>query len=115
MTKPTFTKRGISHEQEYHVPNIDSKLFSETELQAILKEFHYEDKARKCTVSTLISCFVTAPANEWKSLRHSADVGPSAGLVSVDYSTLSKHMKSLDYFIIKRIFEVIIGRLNRAA
>jgi hypothetical protein len=26
VTKPTFTKRGVSHEQEYHVPNIDSKL-----------------------------------------------------------------------------------------
>jgi len=88
---------------------------SETELQAILKEFHYEDKARKCTVSTLISYLVTAAANEWKSLRHSADVGPSAGLVSVDHSSLSKRMKAIDFVIIKRVFEVIIGKLNRAA
>nr|WP_295970091.1 transposase [uncultured Bacillus sp.] len=88
---------------------------SETELQAILKEFHYEDKARKCTVTTLISYLVSAAANEWKSLRHSADVGPSAGLVSVDHSTQSMHMKSLDYAMIKRIFEVLIGKLNRAA
>src|SRR4051794_13280849 len=88
---------------------------SETELQAILKEFHYEDKARKCTVSTLISYLVTAAANEWKSLRHSADVGPSAGLVSVVHSSLSKRMKAIDYVIIKRVFEVIIGKLNRAA
>src|SRR3954467_6960817 len=87
---------------------------SETELQAFLKEFHYEDKACKCTVSTLISYLVTAAANEWKSLRHSADVGPSAGLVSVDHSSLSKHMKALDYAIIKRVFEVILGKLNRA-
>jgi hypothetical protein len=47
-------------------------------------------------------------------LRHSADVGPSAGLVPVDHSSLSKHMKALDYAIIKRVFEVILGKLNRA-
>ena len=52
--------------------------------------------------------------NEWKSLRHAADVGPSTGLVSVDHSSLSKHLKALDYGIIKRIFEVIVGKLNRA-
>ncbi|MFF2287212.1 transposase [Peribacillus butanolivorans] len=48
-------------------------------------------------------------------MRHSADVGPSAGLISVDHSSLSKHMKALHYVIIKRVLEVIIGKLNRAA
>jgi Transposase DDE domain len=88
---------------------------SEAELQAILKEFNYEEKARKCTVSTLISYLTYAAANEWKSLRHAADVGESAGLVSVDHSSLSKHLKSLNYGIIKRVFEVLVGKLNRAA
>ena len=88
---------------------------SETELQAILQVFHYKDTARKCTVSTLISYLVTAAANEWKSLRHSADVGPSVGLISVDHSSLSKHMKSLDYEIMKHLFGLIIDKLNRAA
>jgi hypothetical protein len=88
---------------------------SETELQVILKEFNYEETARKCTVQTLISYLVSAAANEWKSLRYSADVGPSSGLISVDHSSLSKHMKALDYAIIKRVCEVLIGKLNRAA
>lgn len=88
---------------------------SEAELQSILKEYHYKETARKCTARTLISYLVTAAANEWKSLRHSADVGPSVGLISVDHSSLSKHMKSLDYAIIKRVCTVIIGKLNRAA
>lgn len=88
---------------------------SEAELQSILKEYHYKETARKCTARTLISYLVSAAANEWKSLRHSADVGPSAGLISVDHSSLSKHMKSFDYAIIKRICTVIIGKLNRAA
>ena len=48
-------------------------------------------------VSTLISYLIGAATNEWKSLRHAADVGPSTGLDSVDHSSLSKHLKTLDY------------------
>jgi hypothetical protein len=88
---------------------------SEAELQAILAEFNYVDSARKCTVSTLISYLIGAATNEWKSLRHAADVGPSTGLVSVDHSSLSKHLKILNYGIVKRVFEVVVGKLNRAA
>lgn len=86
----------------------------DTELQLILKEFQYVETARKCTVSTLVSYLISAAANEWKSLRHAADVANKFGLVSVDHSSLSKHMKALDYAIIKRIFEVIVRKLNRA-
>ncbi|MED4292705.1 IS4 family transposase [Priestia megaterium] len=87
---------------------------SEAELQTILAEFGFIDTARKCTVSTLISYLIGAATNEWKSLRHAADVGPSFGLISIDHSSLSKHMKALNYAIMKRIFEVIVGKLNRA-
>lgn len=88
---------------------------SEAELRAILSELNYTETARKCTVSTLISYLIGAATNEWKSLRHAADVDPSTGLVSVDHSSLSKHLKALNYGIIKRIFEIIVGKLNRAA
>jgi hypothetical protein len=88
---------------------------SEAELQSILAEFSYIETARKCTVPTLISYLIGAATNEWKSLRHAADVGPSTGLISVDHSSLSKHLKTLDYGIMKRIFEVVVGKLNRAA
>nr|WP_233193632.1 IS4 family transposase [Sporosarcina sp. P3] len=57
---------------------------------------------------------MSATTNEWKSLHHAADVGPSIGLISVDHSSLSKHMKTLDYAIMKRIFEIVVGKLNRA-
>ncbi|WP_369824394.1 IS4 family transposase [Sporosarcina sp. P3] len=80
----------------------------------MLLEFNYTDTARKCTVSTVISYLISATTNEWKSLHHAADVGPSIGLISVDHSSLSKHMKTLDYAIMKRIFEIVVGKLNRA-
>ena len=88
---------------------------SEEEWQSILSEFGYVETARKCTVPILISYLIGAATNEWKSLRHAADVGPSNGLVSVNHSSLSKYLKALDYGIIKRIFEVIVRKLNRAA
>ena len=81
---------------------------SEAELEAILTEFDYTDTARKCMVSTVISYLISATKNEWKSLRRAADVRPSIGLISVDYSSLSKHMKALDYATMKRIFEVFV-------
>lgn len=37
------------------------------------------------------------------------------GLKSIDYSTLSKRLGELNYLIVKRIFELIVSRLNRAA
>ena len=55
-----------------------------------------------------------AAAFEWKSLRHAADVASAQGLKSVDYSTLSKRLGELNYHIVNRIFDVIVGRLKRA-
>lgn len=88
---------------------------SEEELQVILEEFQYKEKARKCTVAVVLSYLIHSATNEWKSLRHAADVGRSLGLTAVDHSSLSKHLKDLDYAIIKRVMEVMIGKLNRAA
>ena len=63
---------------------------------------------------TLLGYLVGATAFEWKNLRHAADVAAAQGLKSVDYSTLSKRLGELNYQIVKRIFDVIVSRLNRA-
>ena len=91
------------------------RFLSEDELKMILEEFNHIETARKCTVFVLLSYLIHAAANEWKSLRHAADVSASIGLICVDHSSLSKHMKALDYAIMKRIFDVIVNKLNRAA
>lgn len=91
------------------------RFLTEDELKGILQEFNYTDTARKCSVFVLLSYLIHAAANEWKSLRHAADVGTSVGLVSIEHSSLSKHMKALDYAMIKRVFEVIVQKLNRSA
>lgn len=88
---------------------------SQEEIDEILAELQFEDKARKCDVPTLLNYLVGAATFEWKSLRHAADVAPAQGLKSVDYSTLSKRLGELNYLIVKRIFELIISRLNRSA
>lgn len=88
---------------------------SQEEIGGILAEFGFEDTARKCDVSTLLNYLVGAATFEWKSLRAASDVATEKGLKSVDYSTLSKRLGELNYLIVKRIFEMIVGRLNRSA
>ena len=88
---------------------------SQEDIDEILVEFGFEDTARKCDVPTLLHYLVGAATFEWKSLRYAADVATEKGLKSVDYSTLSKRLGELNYLIVKRIFELIVSRLNRAA
>lgn len=88
---------------------------SQEEIKEILAEFGFEDTARKCDVPTLLNYLVGAATFEWKSLRDASDVATEKGLKFVDYSTLSKRLGELNYLIIKRIFEVIVSRLNRSA
>ncbi|KOY81440.1 IS4 family transposase [Lysinibacillus macroides] len=88
---------------------------SQEEINGILAEFQFKDTARKCDVPTLLNYLVGAAIFEWKSLRYASDVATEKGLKSVDYSTLSKRLGELNYLIVKRIFERIIGRLNRSA
>ncbi|MGM7636798.1 IS4 family transposase, partial [Bacillus sp. Hm123] len=78
-------------------PNLIQKFISDEELKLLIELVGYEDTARKLDVKTLIQYLVMAAACEWKSLRYCADVGSSAGLVDVNYSTLSKKMSQLDY------------------
>lgn len=88
---------------------------SQDEIAEILAELGFEDTAHKCDVPTLLNYLVGAATFKWKSLRHAADVAPAQSLKSVDYSTLSKRLGELNYLIVKRIFDVIVRRLNRAA
>lgn len=94
-------------------PNLLQKFISDEELQPLIELVGYEDTARKLTVKTVIQYLVTAAVSEWKSLRHCSEVGTSAGLVSVDYSTLSKKLGQLDYQLMKRVFSLIVNKCNR--
>ena len=87
---------------------------SQEEIDGILAEFGFEDTDRKCDVPTLLNYLIGAATFEWKSLRYASDVAAEKGLKSVDYSTLSKRLGELNYLIVKRIFELIVSRLNRA-
>ncbi|WP_100330123.1 IS4 family transposase [Bacillus xiapuensis] len=95
-------------------PNLIQKFISDEELKPLIELVGYEDTARKLDVKTLIQYLVTAAACEWKSLRYCADVSSSAGLVDVNYSTLSKKMSQLDYELMKNVFDLIVRKCNRA-
>lgn len=88
---------------------------SQEEIVEILAELQFEDKARKCDVATLMNYLIGAAVFEWKGLRHASDVATEKGLKQLDYSTLSKRLGELDYLVVKRVFELIVNRLNRSA
>ena len=88
---------------------------SKEDLEQVQAEFQHTETARKCSTFVLISYLIQAAANEWKSLRHAADVGVSLGLAKLEHSSFSKHLKSLDYNITKRPFEIVVQKYNRSA
>lgn len=89
--------------------------FSPEGIAEILQEYGFEDVARKCTVDTLLHYLVGAAVFKWESMPDAADRAPAEGLARVNYSTLSKRLKALDFHIIKQILHRLIRRLNRAA
>lgn len=94
-------------------PNLLQKIVSEEELACIQKALGYIDTARKLDVLTLIKYFVCASMNEFKSYRHCADVGVQYGLPQIDHSTLSKKASHMDYYIMKKLFDLIVSICNR--
>jgi hypothetical protein len=95
-------------------PNLLQKIITDDELEVIKKVVHYQDTARKLTVFHLVQYFIAAAANEWKSYRSCADVGSSCGLPKVDHSTISKKASNMDFLVMKKLFELIISKCNRA-
>ncbi|WP_425429471.1 hypothetical protein [Domibacillus antri] len=57
---------------------------------------------------------IMAAVHGWTGYREATDVGPSARLIQLEHSSLSKKLKELDYSFIKAVFERIVQRLNRA-
>lgn len=94
-------------------PNLIQKFISPEELQPLIELVGYEDTARKLTVHSLIQYLVTAAACEWKSLRYCADVGSTAGLVDINYSTLSKKLGQVDFGLMKQVFAMVVRKCNR--
>ncbi|RSK42568.1 IS4 family transposase [Bacillus canaveralius] len=94
-------------------PNLVQKIILEDEMETIKKAIGYHDTARKLTIFHLVQYLVTAAANEWKSFRHSADVGENYDLPSVDHSTLSKKAASVDFQVFKQVFELVVSKCNR--
>jgi hypothetical protein len=99
--------------QNTKFPSLIQNFISDEELQPLIELVGYEDTARKLDVKTFVQYLVTAAACEWKNLRYCADVGSTAGLVDVNYSTLSKKIGQLDNVLIKQVFALIVRKCNR--
>lgn len=93
--------------------SILKQLITEEDITTIIKQHNYIDTARKFTVLSLLEFFATASTNEWKSFRHGADIAKQHGLISADYSTISKKASDVPYAIFKDLFVLLCSRCNR--
>jgi Transposase DDE domain len=94
-------------------PHLIQKIISLNEINRIKETLEYNDSANKIDVFTLLQYMISAAAHEWKSYRHSAEVGSNYGLKRLNYSSLSKKLSTLDFNVFKRIFELVRSKCNR--
>lgn len=83
------------------------------EVKKVSESLGYVDTARKFTLYDLIKFFIAAATNEYKSYRHGVENMENAGLMPVDYSTISKKATDVNYKISKTLFEIIMSKCNR--
>jgi hypothetical protein len=94
--------------------NLLQNLLSKEEVQSITKELQYEDTSRKFDTHMLVQYLVTAAFSEWSSFRYGADVAEQHGLPPVHYSTFSKKTSVVPFSVLKRVFQTIVSKCNRA-
>jgi hypothetical protein len=95
-------------------PNLIQKIVSPDEINLIKEALQYNNPSNKMDVFTLLQYMISAASHEWKSYRHSAEVGAHYGLKRVNHSSLSKKMSTIDFNLFKRIFELVRSKCNRA-
>ncbi|BAU27211.1 IS4 family transposase [Aneurinibacillus soli] len=89
-------------------------LLSEEEIQSVVQDVEYEEKARKFTTSTLLHYWAMAAFEEWEGFRYGADRSSSCGLPSANYSTFSKKASDVPYTVFKKLFHHLVSKCNRA-
>lgn len=84
------------------------------DINEIADELGLDDSANKVNLRAVTEYMIMAAVHGWTGYREAADVGPSADLIQLEHSSLSKKLKELDYSFMKAVFERIVQRLNRA-
>ncbi|NQX49910.1 IS4 family transposase [Paenibacillus tritici] len=95
------------------ISNILQLLIPEEQIKPILKELKYVDVARKFTVYDLFLFLAEAAFQQWDGYRDGAQRMSLYGQHAVNYSTLSKKAKGVDFQLFKRLLTLMIGLCNR--
>jgi hypothetical protein len=94
--------------------NTLQSIWTQKEIDETLQACGYRDTARKFSVSQLLNFWVYAAIGKWDSFRDSEEqMKGHLGLVSVDYSTLSKKASEVPYSFFKNTLHRLIGKCNR--
>jgi len=90
-------------------------ILTDDDIKEIAQDLGIDDASNKVTLRTVTEYMMMSAAHGWTGYRDAADVGPAAGLIQLNHSSLSKKLKELDYHFMKKVFEHIVHRCNRAA
>ncbi|MEK3725874.1 IS4 family transposase [Paenibacillus sp. FSL H8-0034] len=95
--------------------SILQSILSQEEVESVVKEVGYEDKARKFTVHQLLQYWCTAAYEEWPSYRAGADRASLSGLPEVHYSRFSSKAAEVPFAVFKELLHLLIRKCNREA
>jgi hypothetical protein len=95
--------------------SILQSILSQEEVESVVKEVGYEDKARKFTIHQLLQYWCTAAYEEWPSYRAGADRASLSGLPEVHYSRFSSKAAEVPFAVFKELLHLLIRKCNREA
>ncbi|WP_157259384.1 hypothetical protein [Paenibacillus sp. OSY-SE] len=95
------------------IQSILQPVLSQDEVNAIVKQLGYEDKARKFSVFHLLQYWCQAAFQQWDSYRSGVDNARSSGLPAVHYSCFSTKAADVPFAVFKALFHLLVCRCNR--
>jgi hypothetical protein len=83
------------------------------EVQNVVKEVDYEDKARKFTVTHLLHYWCADALEQWNGYRSGVDHATRSGLPVVHYSCFSTKAAEVPFALFKELLHRVIHKCSR--
>ncbi|MCE5173480.1 IS4 family transposase, partial [Paenibacillus profundus] len=93
--------------------SILQSVLSQDEVNSVVKQMGYEDKARKFSVYHLLQYWSQSAFEQWDSYRSGVDHAESSGLPTVHYSCFSTKAAEVPFAVFKELFHLLVHKCNR--
>ncbi|WP_152643794.1 hypothetical protein [Paenibacillus terrae] len=95
------------------ITSILQSILTPEEVQNVVKEVDYEDKARKFTVTHLLHYWCTAALEQWDGYRSGVDHANRSGLPVVHYSCFSTKAAEVPFALFQELLHRVIHKCSR--